>query len=62
MQLARPEVTESVFQYISVWKVLAGDRPDADLGDRQGLSMCWADSLVSPPYVTRCNRLIAQPA
>jgi GNAT superfamily N-acetyltransferase len=45
MQLARPEVTESVFQYISVWKVLAGDRPDADLGDRQGLSMCWADSL-----------------
>jgi GNAT superfamily N-acetyltransferase len=45
MQLARPEVTESVFQYISVWKVLSGDRPGADLSDRQGLSMCWADSL-----------------
>jgi len=44
MQPAEHEVTESVFQYISVWKVLSGDCPGADLSDRQGLSMCWADS------------------
>lgn len=27
-----------------MWKVLAGDRPNADLSDRPGLSICWADS------------------
>src|ERR1700761_2654168 len=44
MHSSKPEVIESVFQYISMWKVLAGDRPNADLSDRPGLSMCWADS------------------
>jgi GNAT superfamily N-acetyltransferase len=38
------DVIESVDQYASVWKVLAGDRPDADLSDRAGLSISWADS------------------
>ena len=27
-----------------MWKVLTGDRPNADLSDRPGLSMCWAGS------------------
>lgn len=38
------EIDESIVQYISMWKVLAGDRPGADLTDRNGLSVCWADS------------------
>jgi GNAT superfamily N-acetyltransferase len=44
MQSSKPEVIESVFQYISMWKVLTSDGPDADLSDRAGLSMCWAGS------------------
>ncbi|CAB3760367.1 GNAT family N-acetyltransferase [Paraburkholderia solisilvae] len=39
-----PEAVESNFQYVSMWKVLSGDRPVADLVDRPGLSVCWADS------------------
>jgi GNAT superfamily N-acetyltransferase len=42
--MKNPEITESNVQYVSMWKVLAGDRPNADLTDRPGLSMCWADS------------------
>lgn len=38
------EITESHDQYISMWKVLAGDRPGADLSDAPGLSMCWGNS------------------
>jgi GNAT superfamily N-acetyltransferase len=44
MHSSKPEVIESVFQYISMWKVLTGDWPDADLSDRPGLAMCWAGS------------------
>jgi GNAT superfamily N-acetyltransferase len=38
------EVIESVDQYASVWKVLAGDRAEPDLTDRPGLSISWADN------------------
>ena len=37
------EVDESVLQYASVWKVLVGVIPGADLTDRPGLSIRWAD-------------------
>ncbi len=42
--MTNPEILESSHQYVSMWKVLAGDRPGADLGEPDGLSMCWADS------------------
>jgi GNAT superfamily N-acetyltransferase len=42
--MKNPEIKESNDQYISMWKVLAGDRPGADLSEGAGLSMCWADS------------------
>jgi GNAT superfamily N-acetyltransferase len=38
------EIVESNDQYISMWKVLAGDRAGADLSATAGLSMCWADN------------------
>jgi GNAT superfamily N-acetyltransferase len=38
------EITESNDQYLSMWKVLAGDRKGADIGSSAGLSRCWADS------------------
>jgi GNAT superfamily N-acetyltransferase len=38
------EVVESVMQYASVWKVLVGTIPGADLTDRPGLSIRWADA------------------
>jgi GNAT superfamily N-acetyltransferase len=38
------EITESNLLYASMWKVLAGDRPGADLVDRPGLAVCWADN------------------
>ncbi|MFM0075951.1 GNAT family N-acetyltransferase [Paraburkholderia sediminicola] len=42
--MKRSEILESNDQYVSMWKVLAGDRKGADLRDRAGLSVCWADS------------------
>jgi len=45
MEQCKPsDLIESVDQYTSVWKRLAGDRPGADLSDRAGLSTSWADS------------------
>ena len=41
---AEDEVVESVRQYASVWKMLAGTIPGADLTDRPGLSISWADT------------------
>jgi GNAT superfamily N-acetyltransferase len=38
------EIVEANVQYASMWKVLAGDRPRADLVDRPGMAVCWADS------------------
>lgn len=38
------EIVECNIQYASMWKVLAGDRAGADLEDRPGLSVSWADS------------------
>ncbi|HVJ53303.1 MAG TPA: GNAT family N-acetyltransferase [Aliidongia sp.] len=38
------EVVESNTQFISMWRVLAGDRPGAELIDRAGLAIRWADS------------------
>lgn len=38
------EIVECNVQYASMWKVLAGDRAGADLQDRPGLSVSWADS------------------
>jgi hypothetical protein len=35
---------ESLGQLVSMWKRFAGDRPNADLRDRLGLSVCWAES------------------
>jgi hypothetical protein len=35
------EVVEAVAEYGSVWKVLAGELPDLDLTDREGLSVSW---------------------
>jgi ribosomal protein S18 acetylase RimI-like enzyme len=43
MQAKDAEISESNRQYVTMWKVLSGDRPGADLSDRPGLSMCWAD-------------------
>lgn len=42
--MKRSEILESNDQYVSMWKVLAGDRKGADLRDKAGLSICWADS------------------
>ncbi|CAB3751894.1 GNAT family N-acetyltransferase [Paraburkholderia humisilvae] len=42
--MVNPEAVESNFQYVSMWKVLSGDRPGVDLADRPGISVCWADS------------------
>lgn len=39
-----PEILESNEQYVSIWKVFAGDRAGADLADRPGMSVCWAES------------------
>ncbi|WOD19078.1 hypothetical protein RW095_22705 [Paraburkholderia kirstenboschensis] len=42
--MKRSEILESNDQYVSMWKVLAGERKGADLRDKAGLSVCWADS------------------
>src|ERR1700742_1088996 len=42
--MVNPGAVESNFQYVSMWKVLSGDRPGVDLVDRPGISVCWADS------------------
>jgi len=42
--MCESEIIESNRLYVSMWKVLAGDRPGADLVDRPGLAVCWADS------------------
>jgi GNAT superfamily N-acetyltransferase len=42
--MVNSEAVESNFQYVSMWKVLSGDRPGVDLTDRPGISVCWADS------------------
>lgn len=42
--MVNPGAVESNFQYVSMWKVLSGDRPGADLVDVPGMSVCWADS------------------
>ena len=45
MQLMKEnETVEAVSEYGSVWKVLAGELPNVDLTDREGLSISWADS------------------
>jgi hypothetical protein len=41
-QSEEAEAVESVSQYASVWKVLVGTIPGADLTDRPGLSIRWA--------------------
>jgi GNAT superfamily N-acetyltransferase len=38
------ELVESMEQYASMWKVLVGELPDADLTDKPGLSISWADN------------------
>ncbi|CAK9889643.1 MULTISPECIES: GNAT family N-acetyltransferase [Pseudomonas] len=38
------EIDESNFQFLSMWKRLAGDHPGANLADEPGLSMRWADN------------------
>jgi len=38
------EAVEAVTEYGSVWKVLAGELPNVDLKDKEGLSISWADS------------------
>ncbi len=38
------EIVESVVQYASVWKLLVNELPNADLADRPGLSISWADN------------------
>ena len=43
-QSEEAEAVESVSQYASVWKVLVGTIPGADLTDRPGLSIRWADN------------------
>jgi hypothetical protein len=43
MKPGETEVDESFLQYASVWKVLVGAIPGADLTDRPGLSIRWAD-------------------
>jgi GNAT superfamily N-acetyltransferase len=43
-EMVNPGAVESNFQYVSMWKVLSGDRPGVDLVDRPGMSVCWADS------------------
>jgi hypothetical protein len=43
-RLEADEVIESVLQYASVWKALVGTIPGADLTDRPGLSIRWADT------------------
>jgi GNAT superfamily N-acetyltransferase len=40
----KAEVIESMEQYVSVWKVLVGELSDADLTDKPGLSVSWADN------------------
>jgi GNAT superfamily N-acetyltransferase len=40
----KDEVLESMVQYSSVWKVLVAELPGADLEDKPGLSISWADS------------------
>src|SRR5258708_31997960 len=38
------EIVESVVQYASVWKLLVNELANADLTDRPGLSISWADN------------------
>src|SRR5258708_40035254 len=40
----KSEIVESVVQYASVWKLLVNELPNADLADRPGLSISWADN------------------
>ncbi len=40
----RDEVLESIEQYTSVWKVFVAESPGADIREKPGLSICWADS------------------
>jgi GNAT superfamily N-acetyltransferase len=42
--LMQSEVTESVEQFASAWKLILRDLPGADLTDRLGLAVRWADS------------------
>lgn len=42
--IMRDEVVDSMAQYAAVWKMLVAELPNADLEDRQGLSISWADS------------------
>jgi GNAT superfamily N-acetyltransferase len=41
--LRKDEAVESIEEYASVWKLLVGELPKADLTDRAGLSISWAD-------------------
>lgn len=43
-QMRDAEIVESVLRYASVWKVLVAELPGADLTDRPGLSISWADN------------------
>ena len=41
---AEPEAIESVEQFASMWRVFVNDRGDADVTDRDGLAIRWADN------------------
>jgi hypothetical protein len=41
---AETEVIESVEQFASMWRVFVNDRGDADVTDRGGLAIRWADN------------------
>ena len=43
-ELLESEVTESVEQFTSSWKLIIRDLPGRDLSDRLGLAIRWADS------------------
>ena len=43
MEVSNAELTESLHQFISTWKLLAQSFTEADLSDKPGLAKCWAN-------------------
>lgn len=39
-----PEIVESSVQYVSISKAFASDHPAADIEDKPGIAVCWAES------------------
>jgi GNAT superfamily N-acetyltransferase len=43
MEQSKIELAESLHQFVSTWRLLAKTAPQADLADKPGLAICWAN-------------------